>query len=112
MLHRPPGAPTQREARDRYGTLPNYLSAEFEGLSAEQEGLNLMSVAARTYAHSRQVELGRIYGLAQADRLWRNVLSSQPLAFGIAGELREHPEAGATSRPTSWRGCWSCSRRR
>lgn len=34
-------------------------------------------------------------GLAEADRLWRNLLSSQPLAFSIAGAVREHPEEAA-----------------
>lgn len=29
------------------------------------------------------------------DRLWRNMLSSQPLAFNIVGELRAHPTATA-----------------
>lgn len=95
LLHRPPGAPTQRSARDRYSTLSNYLPAEFEGRTAAQEGLNLMPEAARTYARARQIELVDIAGLAQGDRLWRNMLSSQPLAFSIAGELREHPEAAA-----------------
>ncbi|TDQ04968.1 PGN_0703 family putative restriction endonuclease [Labedaea rhizosphaerae] len=32
-------------------------------------------------------------GLAEAERLWRNMLSSQPLAFSIVGELRAHERA-------------------
>lgn len=39
--------------------------------------------------------LQRIDGVAETDRLWRNLLSSQPLAFSIAGHLRAHPEAAA-----------------
>lgn len=54
-----------------------------------------MSEAARRYAHHRQGELAALGGLAEPDRLWRNLLSSQPLAFSIAGELRAQPEAAA-----------------
>ena len=52
-----------------------------------------MSDAARTYTRDRLAVLGRTGGLAEPDRLWRNMLSSQPLAFSIAGELRAHPAA-------------------
>jgi hypothetical protein len=54
-----------------------------------------MSPAAKTYADQRQQELAALGGLAEDDRLWRNLLSSQPLAFSIVGELRQHPEAAA-----------------
>ncbi|MDT0353146.1 hypothetical protein RM445_26895 [Pseudonocardia sp. DSM 45834] len=32
-------------------------------------------------------------GVVETDRLWRNMLSSQPLAFSSVGELRTHPKA-------------------
>ncbi len=54
-----------------------------------------MSQAARDYARSRLLELEGLGGLAEPERLWRNLLSSQPLAFSVVGELRAHPEAAA-----------------
>lgn len=95
VLQRPAGVPTDKRTRERYPTLPNYLPDNFEGRTAEQEGLNLMSAAARTYARQRQVQLAPLGGLAEEGRLWRNMLSSQPLAFSIAGELRANPVAAA-----------------
>ncbi len=53
-------------------------------------GTNLMSPEARGYARERLSVLERIDGKAEQDRLWRNLLSSQPLAFSIAGHLRSH----------------------
>lgn len=59
-------------------------------------GTNLMSPEARVYAKDRLLVLERIDGKAEPDRLWRNLLSSQPLAFSIAGHLHRHrPEAAA-----------------
>jgi hypothetical protein len=49
-----------------------------------------MSPAARVYAKDRLPILERIDGKAEPDRLWRNLFSSQPLAFSIAGHLRRH----------------------
>lgn len=45
------------------------------------------------YTRQRCEQLGFIGGLAEKDRLYRNLLSSQPLAFSIAGELRAHLDA-------------------
>ncbi|WP_344152042.1 PGN_0703 family putative restriction endonuclease [Nocardioides koreensis] len=94
-LQWPAGPPTDSRARSRYPTLDSCLAEEHEGISAQEEGLNLMSDAAREYARKRLSELKPIGGLAEKDRLWRNLLSSQPLAFSIAGELRAHPSAAA-----------------
>ena len=95
VLQRPAGPPTDKRARSQYPTLDNCLPEEHQGIGAEDEGLNLMSDAAREYARKRLSELKPIGGLAEKDRLWRNLLSSQPLAFSIAGELRAHPSAAA-----------------
>jgi hypothetical protein len=53
-----------------------------------EEDPNLMSEAGRAYAAARQQELKALGGLAEQDRLYRNLLSSQPLAFSIAGSGR------------------------
>ena len=95
VLRRPAGTPTSRMARARYPTLENYLPEMFEGRRAEDEGLNLMSAAAVQYTRDRVEVLAALGGVAEPDRLWRNLLSSQPLAFSIAGELRVHPVAAA-----------------
>ncbi|RYP88113.1 hypothetical protein EKO23_04555 [Nocardioides guangzhouensis] len=47
------------------------------------------------YAKSRCAQLKATGGLAEQDRLFRNLLSSQPLAFSIAGEFRHEPDAAA-----------------
>lgn len=91
----PAGPPTHLGAANRYPVLGSCLAADFKGRSAKAEGLNLMSPAAKAYADRRLAELHALGGLAEDDRLWRNLLSSQPLAFSIAGELRQHPEAAA-----------------
>jgi hypothetical protein len=54
-----------------------------------------MSPEARDYTRARLEVLKRTGGLAETDRLWRNLLSSQPLAFSIAGQLRAFPDAAA-----------------
>lgn len=94
VLGLPAGPPSNR-ARKRYPTLGNFLPETHGGRSAVDAGWNLMSAAARTYAHERVQVLERIGGVAEPDRLWRNMLSSQPLAFSIAGELRANPNAAA-----------------
>ncbi|MBA2323751.1 MAG: hypothetical protein H0V92_06995 [Pseudonocardiales bacterium] len=88
-----PAGPPSKRVRDRYPTLGNFLPESHDGRSAADAGWNLMSDAARTYTHERVQVLARTGGLAEPDRLWRNMLSSQPLAFSIAGELRAHPQA-------------------
>lgn len=95
VLHRPAGPPTSTQAREMYPSLENCLTETFEGVRADEEGLNIMSPAAREYTRARVKHLGPLGGLAEPDRLWRNLLSSQPLAFSIVGELRSHPAAAA-----------------
>lgn len=56
-----------------------------------------MSPEARVYARDRLPVLERINGKAEPDRLWRNLLSSQPLAFSIAGHLHRHWTEAAAS---------------
>lgn len=91
----PPGPPTHKAAQRRYDTVPFCLAREHAGRTARDAGVNLMSDDAIDYAKRRGEVLGPIGGLAEEDRLWRNMLSSQPLAFSIAGELRSHPDAAA-----------------
>lgn len=52
-----------------------------------------MSEAAAGYATTRVDQVKSLGGTVDADRLWRNMLSSQPIAFSVAGELRARPEA-------------------
>ena len=54
-----------------------------------------MSDEARSYTRERLAALDTIDGKAEPDRLWRNLLSSQPMAFSIAGHLHAHPEEAA-----------------
>lgn len=97
MLHGwPPGPPTDPAARKRYETIGSCLAAEWDGKSAFEHGPNLMSGNAVKYTKQRLQQLSDTGGLAEKERLYRNLLSSQPLAFSIAGELRAHPEAAAT----------------
>lgn len=95
VLGWPAGPPTHLGAAKRYQVLGSCLAPGFDGRSAKVEGVNLMSLAAKTYADERLRELAVLGGLAEDDRLWRNLLSSQPLAFSIAGEFRQHPVAAA-----------------
>ena len=103
VLGLPAGPPAAR-VRHRYPTLGNYLPETHDGQSAAAAGWNLMSDAARTYARERLAVLGRTGGLAEPDRLWRNMLSSQPLAFSIAGHLRAYPAAAVAifAELTGW----------
>ena len=93
----PAGQPQDdRRVRARYETLPNWLADSHQGEDVRDVGINLMSPEARVYAKNRLQVLERIDGKAEPDRLWRNLLSSQPLAFSIAGHLQRHwPEAAA-----------------
>ena len=93
-LHWPAGPPTAQSA-PTYPTLPNYLDCAHRGVRVEEAGVNLMSTAAREYAKTRLPVLERLDAVAEPDRLYRNLLSSQPLAFSIAGELRDKPDAAA-----------------
>lgn len=92
MLKLPAGPPS-KQVSAKYPILGNYLPEVHEGCSAAEGGWNLMSRAAHKYTRERLLVLAQTGGLAETDRLWRNMLSSQPLAFSLAGELRAHPEA-------------------
>lgn len=95
VLGLPAGRPSL-QVRERYPTLGNYLPESYDGKTATEAGWNLMSDEARTYTRERLEVLARAGGLAEPDRLWRNMLSSQPLAFSIAGHLRAYPGAAVT----------------
>lgn len=92
-----PAGPPQNDirVRARYPTLPNWLAETHNGLDVKKTRINLMSPEARQYARQRLALLSRIDGKAEEDRLSRNLLSSQPLAFSIAGHLRFHPSAAS-----------------
>lgn len=96
VLAWPAGAPRGSATRTRYPTLPNLLSERHGDLEAESAGVNLMSPAARSYTRDRLPVIEALDGTALRDRLYRNTLSSQPLAFSIAGELRTHRSAAAS----------------
>ena len=96
VLDRSPGPPTDSRARERYPLLASCLAEEHGGTPVADEGLNIMSASAREYTRDRLKQLKEIDGVAEPDRLWRNLLSSQPLAFSIAGELRARREAAAS----------------
>ncbi len=81
--------------RARYDTLPNYLAPTHGLRDAVAEGTNLMSPAARSYTADRLSVIDSLGGKAYRPRLYLNTLSSQPLAFSIAGELREQRVAAA-----------------
>jgi hypothetical protein len=93
-----PAGPPQRDrrVRERYTTLPNWLAETNEGRDVSDAGTNLMSAEAITYTHERLGALAPIDGKAEPDRLWRNLLSSQPMAFSIAGHLGAHRDEAAS----------------
>lgn len=95
VLKWPAGPPTDKRVALNYPTLPNYLAPTHAGRDAIAERINLMSDAARTYAGERLPVIASLEGAAFEDRLFLNLLSSQPLAFSIAGELRSHREEAA-----------------
>jgi hypothetical protein len=92
----PAGPPQKdRRVRQRYETLPNWLAETHKDRDVRTVGKNLMSDEAISYTHARLASLAPIDGKAEPDRLWRNLLSSQPLAFSIAGHLSAHRSAAA-----------------
>ena len=90
-LKLPAGAPTS--SRTRATTVKSMLPHEHDGVSAADAGWNLLSPAAREYARARVPVVKAAHGVVETDRLWRKMLSSQPLAFSVVGELRAHPRA-------------------
>lgn len=93
-----PAGPPQRDrrVRERYETLPNWLAEVHEGRDVREAGSNLMSAEAIAYTHDRLAALAPIDGKAEPDRLWRNLLSSQPMAFSIAGHLNKYRDEAAS----------------
>src|SRR5690349_4321009 len=91
----PPGPPTNPRARDRYPTIGSCLAETSGDKDVFRDAPNLMSPSARAYTRERQRQLQTTGALAERDRLYRNLLSSQPLAFSVVGELRAHPAASA-----------------
>lgn len=92
----PAGPPTDEHLHKKYPTLTNMFAARsLDGRDVREELVNLMSPAARRYARERLPVVDAIDGLVHPDRFYRNLLSSQPLAFSVAGELRGNPSAAA-----------------
>ena len=90
VLGLPAGPPTNSAS-----ALPSVgwcLPETSAGVAAGEAGWNFVSTAAHDYARQRASGPGLVF----EDRLWRNMLSSQPLAFNIVGELRARPAATAT----------------
>ncbi|RZT84649.1 hypothetical protein EV383_1500 [Pseudonocardia sediminis] len=90
-----PEGPARQEERDGRGAelVDSMLPISHDGVSAVDAGWNLMSAAAVEYTRARVEVVREAKGVVQEDRLWRNLLSSQPLAFSLVGELRERPES-------------------
>ncbi|MBW0105645.1 hypothetical protein [Pseudonocardia sp. KRD291] len=88
-------APEGRGDRDTK-LVDSMLPVEHDGISAEDAGWNLMSDAAIEYTRARIPVVRSAGGVVEVGRLWRNLLSSQPLAFSLAGELRARPESTLT----------------
>jgi hypothetical protein len=91
VLGLPPGDPTT--PNPKLATVDSMLPRKHRGVHAADAGWNLMSPAAIEYARRRVPAVKAAKGVVEEDRLWRNMLSSQPLAFSIVGELRAHPAA-------------------
>lgn len=92
----PAGPPTDEHLHEKYPTLLNmFAPRSLDGRDVREELVNLMSPAARSYARERVPIVDAVDGLVHPDRFYRNLLSSQPLAFSIAGELRSNPTAAA-----------------
>ena len=72
-------------ARKYYGNMLDPASAE--------QGLNFLSPRIHELAKARVAEGG---GLVEADRLLRNMLSSQPMCFNLFGELAHDPGLATT----------------
>lgn len=90
VLGLPPGPPSTTAVTET--VVDSMLPTAHEGRSAGEAGWNLMSPAAVAYACARVPVVKAAKGVVETDRLWRNMLSSQPLAFSVVGELRAHPD--------------------
>ncbi len=90
VLGLPAGPPTN--SASQLPTVGWCLPQSVGGVTAADAGWNFVSDAAHGYARHRAAGPGLVF----EDRLWRNMLSSQPLAFNIVGQLRAHPAAAAS----------------
>jgi hypothetical protein len=87
VLHLPPGSYVTR-----YGDTRLLGSRLPEGSGPEHQ---LLSDEAVAYARDRLPQIQREGRKAEPQRLWLNMLSSQPLCFSLFGHLTNHREAGA-----------------
>ena len=88
---RVPYGPGSGDARKYYGSMLDPASAE--------QGLNFHSPRIHAAAKAR-IAVGE--GLVDADRLLRNMLSSQPMCFNLFGELAHDPELATTLARALW----------
>ena len=91
VLRVPYGPGSGRAARKYYGNMLDPASAE--------RGLNFHSPQIHAVAKARIDESG---GLVDADRLLRNMLSSQPMSFNLFGELAHDRELATTLARALW----------
>ena len=85
------GNGTGRAAQNYYG---NMLDED-----AAKAGRNFLTPAIRALADTRIAEGG---GMVDADRLRRNMLSSQPMCFNLFGELAAEPRHGTSLVRALW----------
>ena len=85
-LRLPPGLSTRRRS------LPVGSMIAHESLD-ERPGANFLSDSVFEYVGRRVPHILTEGGTVNADRVYRNMLSSQPLCFNLFGFLRDHPRA-------------------
>ena len=90
VLRAPYGTGSGRAAR-HYGSMLDAASAE--------QGLNFLSPRIHAVAKDRLAAGG---GVVDADRLLRNMLSSQPMCFNLFGELAHDPALATTLARALW----------
>ena len=73
---------------ERGSVLGNYIDAEF----AENEKVNFLTENIRNLVVEELKKAKETKALIREDRMWENLLSSQPLCFNLFGELRFNPE--------------------
>ena len=91
VLRLPYGTGSGRGSRKYYGNMLDTESAE--------RGLNFHSPRIHEVAKARIAQGG---GLVDADRLLRNMLSSQPMSFNLFGELRQDLDLATTLAQALW----------
>ena len=91
VLDVPYGRGSGRASGKYYGNMLDAVAAE--------QGLNYLSPRIHAVAKARVAESG---GLVEADRLLRNMLSSQPMCFNLFGELRQDLDLATTLTRALW----------